>query len=117
MSFATGGDDDAGVCALAVETRAANAKQHLIDEIEESLDFARHLLGRAEDVCVILREAAHPQHPVQHATALVPVHGAELSNRMGRAVGALVCLIDADMERVRQQRAAPAMERMERRVI
>ena len=49
-------------------------------------------------MCVILREAAHPHHPVQHAAPLVTVDRSELGVAKRQiAVRALTRLVDADV--------------------
>ena len=56
--------------------------------------------GGADDVRVVLREAAHAQEAVQHARLLVAVHGAQLRPAQRQvAVGALLVLVDHEVER------------------
>jgi hypothetical protein len=50
-----------------------------------SADLGLHLALGAEDVRVVLREAAHAHDPVQRARRLVAVAGAELGQRSGRS--------------------------------
>ena len=42
-------------------------------------DFVFDLIGRAEDVRVVLRKAAHAQQAVHHAAAFVAIHRAHLA--------------------------------------
>src|ERR1019366_7938306 len=58
--------------------RIAERREHFIHEIEKPFYLRRHLLRRAEHVCVVLRESADAQHSVKHAAALVAVHSSEL---------------------------------------
>ena len=46
-------------------------------EVDAGLDFGLDLLGRAEDVGVVLRKPADAQEAVEHATAFVAVDGAK----------------------------------------
>ena len=48
------------------------------DEVEHAHDLGVELVGAAEEVGVVLGEAAHPHQAVQHARALEAVDGAEL---------------------------------------
>jgi threonyl-tRNA synthetase len=44
------------------------------DDVQNPVHLVRQLLGRAEDVGVVLRESAHPQHAVQPVQAsVIPV--------------------------------------------
>ena len=65
-----------------VAVEAENA-QHFPGEFDAVLNFLFDLLGHAEDVRVVLREAAHAQQSVQHARALVAINGAELGEATG----------------------------------
>ena len=68
-------------------------------EVEDPQDLGLDLLGRAEDVGVVLGEAAHAEQAVQGAAALVAVDGAELGPAQGQvAVGAHPGLVDLDVE-------------------
>ena len=58
--------------------RVAERGEHLVHQVEQPLDLARHLLRRAEHVGVVLREPAHAGEPVQHARPLVAIHRAQL---------------------------------------
>ena len=57
---------------------AARPRGRRIRQVQDALDLARDLVREAEDVRVVLREAAHAEEPVERAGALVPVDGAEL---------------------------------------
>ena len=63
---------------LDLEVREAERPQHGFRKLDAGDDFVFNLRGRAEDVRVILREAAHAQQAVHGAGALVAVHVAEL---------------------------------------
>ena len=56
----------------------AELAEHLLRELDRVLDLLDDLLGRAEDVRIVLREAAHAEHAVAHAVLLVAVHRAQL---------------------------------------
>src|SRR5687767_7425207 len=53
--------------------------EHLVAEIEKPLDLRRDLLRRTEDVRIVLGEATHAHHSVQHSTPLVTVDRAEFA--------------------------------------
>ena len=59
--------------------------------VEQRGELVGELLGRAEDVRVVLREAAHAREAVQHAGALVPVHRAELEQPQRQLAVRLRC--------------------------
>ncbi|MNS67489.1 hypothetical protein D3C72_1007440 [compost metagenome] len=67
--------------------------QHLVDfiqELDELLDLAGHLILGAEDVGVVLRERAHARQAVHRAAPLVAVQTGEVGHAPGQlAVGAL----------------------------
>ena len=68
-------------------------------QVEHSEDLVRELLGQAEDVSIILREAAHAEEAVQRARALVPVDSPELGPAQGEvAVRARAVLVDEHVE-------------------
>mmetsp|Transcript_26265 Transcript_26265/g.66878 ORF Transcript_26265/g.66878 Transcript_26265/m.66878 type:complete len:389 (+) Transcript_26265:617-1783(+) len=72
---------------------------HLAQELEEALHLGHDLVGAAEDVRVVLREAAHAEQAVHGARPLVPVHRAQLSHADGQvAVRVVSLLVDAHME-------------------
>ncbi len=74
--------------------------QHFEREVDAADDFVFDLLGRAEDVGVVLGEAAHAQQAVHDAGALVAIDGAELAVARGQiAVGLERVLVDEDVER------------------
>ena len=54
------------------------------DEVEHAQDLVLELVGAAEDVRVVLGEAAHAHEAVQHARALEAVDGAELGVAEGQ---------------------------------
>src|SRR5450759_294455 len=55
-------------------------------ELERLVDLLFHLVGRAEYVCVVLRETPHAQQAVQLPRALVAINGAELEVPEGELV-------------------------------
>ena len=57
----------------------AELAQDLLGQVEHARDLIGELLGQAEDVRVVLREAAHAEEALQRARALVAVHGAQLA--------------------------------------
>ena len=56
----------------------AERRQHQLGQLDARGDFALELVGRAEQVRVVLREAADADHPVEFAGLLEAVHRAEL---------------------------------------
>ncbi len=69
-------------------------------EAKDFEDLVVDLLRGADDVRVVLREAAHAQETVQDAGLLVAVHGAQLGPAQRKvAVGALLVLVDHEVER------------------
>ena len=71
-----------------------------VDQPADPRDLLRQLIGRAEDVRVVLGEAAHAQHPVHDARALVAVDRAELGPAQGQlAVAPAAVLVDQDVAR------------------
>ena len=56
----------------------AKRAQDLLHQIEATGDFRCHLLGRAEQVGVVLGEPAHPGHAAEFAGLLPAIDGAEL---------------------------------------
>ena len=74
--------------------------------------------GRAEDVAVVLREAADPHEAVERAGPLVAVHGAELEQPQRQlAVRALPTLVDQEVHRaVHRLRVVLAVVHLHRRV-
>ena len=78
----------------------AELAEHLLRELHRVLDLLHDLLGRAEDVRVVLREAAHAEKAVAHAVLLVAVDRAELGVADRQvAVAALLELVALDVER------------------
>src|SRR5438309_1226645 len=76
----------------------AEGAEELHGEVEDLADLLLGLRPRAEDVRVVLREAADAQHPVQGAAALVAVHRAQLADAQGQlAVAVDPRLVDLDM--------------------
>ncbi len=70
------------------------------EKSQDPQDLGLDLVGRAEDVGVVLGEAADPEQAVQRAAPLVAVDGAELGPAQGQvAVGAHPRLVDLDVER------------------
>ena len=70
------------------------------DEIVDLQALVRDLILRAEDVRVVLREAAHAQEPVQRARRLITMYAAELGEPVRQlAIGPQPVLVDLDMAR------------------
>ena len=82
---------------VAIETENA---QHFPGEFDAVLHFLFDLLRHAENVRVVLGEAAHAQQAVQHARALVAIDGAQLSQPHGQlAIAAQSRLVNQDVAR------------------
>src|ERR1700694_1044344 len=80
--------------------RVPKGLEHLVTEIEQAPDLCGHLFRRAENVGVVLGEAAHAHHPVQHAASLVPIHSPELGVADRQIpIRSLVRLVDDDVAR------------------
>ena len=74
--------------------------QRVDRELQAIDDLVLDLLGRAEDMRVVLREAADAEQSVQHARPLVAVHRAQLAEPHGQvAVAVLPVRVDQDVER------------------
>ena len=74
--------------------------EHRLREVHRILDLLNDLLRGAEDVRIVLREAAHAEKSVAHAVLLVAVDGSEFRQTHRQiAVGTLLELIDLDVER------------------
>ena len=88
-----------------VETSAVYfSNPYVVERVDRELqavhDLVLHLLRRAEDVRVVLREPAHAEQSVQHARPLVAVHRAQFAQPHRQvAVAALPVRIDQDVER------------------
>ncbi len=66
----------------------------------QSHHFVFDLLRRAENVRVVLREAAHAEQPVQHAGALIAVDRAQFAQPHRQiAITVLLVGVDQDVER------------------
>ena len=61
--------------AIVLEADGGKDELH---QVERVLEFLFNLIGRAEEVGVVLGEAADSQHAVEFARLLVPIDGAEL---------------------------------------
>ena len=53
---------------------------HLIDQIDDADDLIRNLIRVHEDMCVILREAAHAEQTVQRARQLMAMDKTQLAH-------------------------------------
>src|SRR4029078_3513677 len=85
---------------LEVEVVEAVVAQQVEDELERAHDLGNGLLASAEDVGIVLREAASTREPVDDARLLVPVDGSELEVAQRQlAVRAHVAAVDQDVER------------------
>ena len=82
---------------------------HLVEQADDVLDLVLHLLGRHEDVRVVLREAAHAEQSAQSAGQLVAVHKTQLAAAKRQiAVGMRLACVD--------QHAARAVHRLDREI-
>ena len=69
-------------------------------QFQHAANFVLNLLRAAEDMGVVLGEAAHPHQAMQHAAALVAVNRAQLGETQGQfAVAAQGRAVDGDVER------------------
>ena len=85
----------------------AEERVHIVDELGHALDLVLDLIGRHEDVRIVLREAADAEQAVQGAGQLMAVHDAELADTQRQVtVGVRLGLID--------QHTARAVHRLER---
>ena len=100
------------------EVVEAERPQHRQDEVEQAGDLVGHLLAGAEDVAVVLREAADPHQPVQRAGPLVAVDRAEFEQPQRQlAVAALPAVEDQAVHRaVHRLRVVRAVVHLHRRV-
>ena len=86
----------------------AEERVHVVNELGDTLDLVLDLIGRHEDVRIVLREAADAEQTVQRAGQLMAVHDAELAHAQRQiTVGVRLGLID--------QHAAGAVHRLERK--
>ncbi len=84
---------------IRLDVVEAELPEHVLREFYGRLDFLHYLFRGAEDVRVVLREAADAEKPVAHAVLLVAIDGAEFGEAQREvAVGALLELIDLDVE-------------------
>ena len=67
--------------SYSVEAEGLQDRGH---EVQHAQDLRVELVGPAEEVGVVLGEAAHAHQPVQHAGALEAVDGAELGEAEGQ---------------------------------
>ena len=85
----------------------AEERVHIVDELGHAFDLILDLIGRHEDVRIILREAADAEQAMQRAGQLMAVHDAELADTQRQVtIGVRLGLID--------QHAAGAVHRLER---
>ena len=92
--------------------------QHELRHLDAAAELVGHLLLGAEDVGVVLREAAHPRHAVQLARLLETMHRAELGQPQRQvAVAPRLRLVDRDVVRAvhRPQQIALAFGHFDRR--
>ena len=77
----------------------AEGLHQLEGELQNAADLVLDLLGAAEDVGVVLGEAAHAHEAVKDTAALVAVDGAQLGEAQGQlAVAAQGGAVDGDVE-------------------
>ena len=80
---------------LGGEVGEIEGLEHVEHDVNHLHELLLHLVGAAEDVGIVLREAAHAGEAVQLARLLVAVHGAELGEAHGQvAVAAGLGFID-----------------------
>ena len=85
---------------LDLELREAEGFEDGFGKIDAGGDFAFDLRGHAEDVGVVLREAAHAQQAVHGSGALVAINIAQLGVARGQiAITLGRVLVDEDVER------------------
>ena len=103
---------------LAVKSSKPNARSTRQHEVEQRRDLVLELLLGAEDVAVVLREAADAHQPVQRAGPLVAVHRAELEQPQRQlAVAALPAAEDEAVHRaVHRLQVVRAVVHLHRRV-
>jgi len=61
----------------------AKGTQQFDGQPDDLFDFIFQLVVAAEDMSVILGEAAHPAQAVEHPASFIPVDGTQLSQRRG----------------------------------
>ena len=80
------------LCIVVVE---AECFEYGEDDVHDAQEFVFYLVGAAEDVCVVLREAAHACQSMELAALLVTVYGAEFGDAHGQVfIGAGLAGID-----------------------
>ena len=85
---------------ISLHILESEALPHIHAEAEDFADFVFDLFRRADDVGIVLREAADAHQAVQHAGLLIAVNRAKLGPAGGQfTVGARTRLVDHDMER------------------
>ena len=88
------------VDSVAVKSSKPNASQHREHEVEQADQLVLDLVAGAEDVAVVLGEAADAHEAVQHPRALVAVHRAQLEQPQRQLpVAALPAPEDQHVER------------------
>ena len=72
----------------------------LVKELGDADDLILDLILRQQDVCIVLREAAHPEHAVQRAGKLVPVDNAQFGIAQRELlIGMRLEIVDQDAAR------------------
>src|ERR1700677_1195886 len=90
-----------------IEVEGLHHPQRLIERL---LEFALQLFGRAEEMRVVLREAAHAREPVQRTAALEAIDRAELGVADRQiAVRVTLIFIDEDVPRAVHRLEAKAL--------
>ena len=85
---------------VGLDVVEAELAEHRLRELDRRFDLADDLLRCAEDVRVVLREAAHAEEAVANAVLLVAVDRPQLGVADGQvAVGAVLELVALDVER------------------
>ncbi len=84
---------------VGLEVPEAEGPQDIQAELQDAVDLIRHLVRPAEQVGVVLGEAADAHQAVQHPTALEAVYGPPLRKAQRQvAIGARLALVDLDVK-------------------
>ena len=78
----------------------AEERVHVVDELGHALDLVLDLIGRHEDVRIVLREAADAEQAVQGAGQFMAVHDAEFADTQ-RQVAVGGCTKDFEKDQIK----------------
>ncbi len=78
------------VASCASKSSKPNVRQHAKDERQQARELIGGLFTRAEDMAVVLREAANPKKSVEGTGALVPIDRSEFEESQRQARGTTV---------------------------